>query len=41
MELLGRIFYATGSNDQGHIVCVPCLFVCMSVCLLSTLTFEL
>ena len=32
-------FYAPGSNDQGHIVFV--LSVCLFVCLLSTLTFDI
>ena len=31
--------YAPGSNDRGHIVFV--LSVCLSVCLLSTLTFAI
>ena len=33
----GCIFYASGSNDLGHIFFVSCLFVC----LLSTLTFAI
>ena len=35
----GKTFYAPRSNDWGHIVFV--LSVCLSVCLLSTLTFAI
>ena len=40
---LAITFYASRSNDRGHIVFVlsVCLFVCLFVCLLSTLTFAI
>ena len=37
----GNIFYAPGSIDPGHILFLSCLFVCLSVCLLSTLTLAI
>ena len=35
-----QLFYAPGSNDRD-ILFLPSLFVCMSVCLLSTLNFAI
>ena len=37
--LFEHLFYASASNDRGHIVFV--LSVCLFVCLLSTLTFAI